>query len=76
MSEQRLLGQSMNFAQSLFVFSVLALVVFLVWNRIRADLERCRLRLDTQAQLLEKVGPGQVLTNFLKTDEGKHFSIN
>jgi sterol desaturase/sphingolipid hydroxylase (fatty acid hydroxylase superfamily) len=62
-----------NLAESLVVFSILAFVAFLIWNRTRANLERQRLQLDTQAQILDRIGPGQALTDFLKTAEGKQF---
>ena len=60
-------------AEALVVFSFLAFVAFLIWNRTRSNLERRRLELDAQTRMLEKIGPGQVLTDFLKTQEGKQF---
>ena len=60
-------------AASLIVFSVLAFVAFLLWNASRVKLERQRLELDAQAKMLDRIGPGQPLTDFLKTDEGKRF---
>lgn len=53
------------------IFAILAFVAFLIWHRARSDLERRRLRLEVQAQVLEKIGPGQALTDFLRTDEGR-----
>lgn len=62
-----------NLAESLVVFSILAFVAFLIWNRARSNLESRRLQLEAQAQILEKIGSGQALTDFLKTGEGKVF---
>jgi hypothetical protein len=60
-------------AESLIVFAVLAFIAFLIWNASRVNLERQKLDLDAQAKVLEKIGPGQPLTEFLKTGEGKRF---
>jgi hypothetical protein len=60
-------------AEALVVFSVLAFFAFLIWNRTRSNLDRRRLELDAQTRMLEKIGPGQALTDFLKTEEGKQF---
>lgn len=57
----------------LIVFSVLAFVAFFIWNRTKDSLERRRLQLDAQARMLESIGPGEALTEFLKTDEGQRF---
>jgi hypothetical protein len=58
---------------ALIAFSILAFVAFLIWNRTRGDLERRKLEADVHARMLDKLGPGQVLTDFLKTSEGKQF---
>lgn len=55
------------------VFSVLAFVAFFIWNRTKDNLERRRLQLDAQTRMLESIGPGEALTEFLRTDEGKRF---
>ena len=60
-----------NLGGALIVFSILAFVAFLVWNRSRANSERRRLEFEAQARLLEKIGPGTALTEFLGTDTGK-----
>jgi len=57
----------------LSIFSIFAFIAFLIWNRGRADLDRRRLRLDAQSRILEKLGPGQALTDFLATEDGKRF---
>lgn len=57
----------------LIVFSVLAFVAFFIWNRTKDNRERRRLQLDAQARILERIGPGEALTEFLKTDEGQRF---
>lgn len=57
----------------LIVFSVLAFIAFLIWNRTKDNLERRRLQLDAQDKMLERIGPGEALTEFLRTDEGKQF---
>jgi hypothetical protein len=57
----------------LIIFSVLAFVAFLIWNRTKSNLERRRLQLDVQERMLDRIGPGEALTEFLKTDEGKQF---
>jgi hypothetical protein len=62
-----------NLAESMVVFSVLAFVAFLIWNRTQSGLERRRQQLDAQARILEKIGPGQAMVEFLKTDEGRRF---
>jgi hypothetical protein len=58
---------------SLIVFFVLAFVAFFIWNRTKDNLERRRLQLDAQAKMLDRIGSGEALTEFLKTDEGKRF---
>ena len=62
-----------DFANSIIVFSVFAFVAFLIWNGGRIRLEGRRLQHEAQAQLLEKIGSGQALTEFLQTDEGKRY---
>lgn len=57
----------------LIVFAALAFVAFLIWNRTRDTLERRRLQLEAQEKMLEKIGPGQALTEFLRTDDGRRF---
>jgi hypothetical protein len=57
----------------LIIFAALAFVAFLIWNRTKDTLERRRLQLEVQGKMLEKIGPGQALTEFLRTDEGKQF---
>ena len=57
----------------LIVFAVLVFVAFLIWNRTRDRLERRRLQLAVQEKMLDKIGPGQALTEFLQTDEGRWF---
>ena len=58
---------------ALIVFSILAFAAFFIWNRTRDNLERRRLELDAQEKMLERIGPGEALTEFLRTDEGKRF---
>jgi hypothetical protein len=58
---------------ALIVFSVLVFVAFLVWNRTKDKLERRRLQLEVQEKMLDRIGPGEALTEFLRTDEGKWF---
>lgn len=57
----------------LIVFSVLVFVAFLIWNRTKDQLERRRLQLAAQERMLDKIGPGEALTDFLRTDEGRWF---
>lgn len=57
----------------LIVISVLAFVAFFIWNRTKDNFERRRLELDAQQKLLERIGPGEALTEFLATDAGKRF---
>lgn len=57
----------------LIVFSVLLFVAFLIWNRTKDQLERRRLQLSVQEKMLDKIGPGEALTDFLQTDEGRWF---
>jgi hypothetical protein len=63
----------MHLAAPLLVAAILAFVAFLIWNGTRAGLERRRLQIDAQARLLDKVGSGPELTEFLKTTEGQRF---
>jgi hypothetical protein len=63
----------MNLTVPLIIASILAFAAFLIWNRTRASLERRRLQFDAQARMLERIGPGQALTEFLQTDAGKRF---
>jgi hypothetical protein len=63
----------MDLGAPLVVASVLAFVAFLIWNTTRANLERRRLQLDAQGRVLEKIGSGQALADFLKTEEGRRF---
>jgi hypothetical protein len=58
---------------AVIVASILAFVAFLIWNGTRASLERRRLQLDAQGRVLDKIGSGQALTDFLKTAEGQRF---
>src|SRR5690606_29494490 len=58
---------------ALIVFSVLVFVAFLIWNRTKDNLERRRLQLQVQEKMLDRIGPGEALTDFLQTDEGKWF---
>jgi hypothetical protein len=60
-------------ANALIIFSILAFIAFLIWNRTRGALERRRLELDAQSKMLDKIGPGQALTSFLTTLEGQRF---
>ena len=60
-------------AEAWVFFSILAFMAFLIWNRSRVTLERRRLELDAQTRMLERIGPGQALTDFLQTHEGKQF---
>jgi hypothetical protein len=55
------------------VLSVLAFVAFYIWNRTKDNLERRRLQLDMQEKMLERIGPGEALTEFLRTEEGRRF---
>lgn len=57
----------------LIITAVLTFVAFFIWNRTRDSLERRRLELDAQDKLLERIGPGEALTEFLTTDEGRRF---
>lgn len=57
----------------LIIFSVLVFVAFLIWNRTKDKLERRRLQLQVQEKMLDSIGPGEALTAFLRTDEGKWF---
>ena len=63
----------MHMSAGLVVAAVLAFIAFLIWNRTRATLERQRLQLDAQTRMLDRVGSGPALTEFLKTDEGQRF---
>src|SRR5688500_18994280 len=63
----------MHLAAPLLVAAVLAFVAFLIWNTTRANLERRRLQLDAQGRMLDRIGSGPALTDFLKTDEGRNF---
>lgn len=58
---------------SLIVFSVLVFVAFLIWNRTKDNFQRRRLQLEMQEKMLDKIGPGEALTEFLRTDEGRWF---
>ena len=63
----------MHMSAGLVVAAVLAFIAFLIWNRTRATLERQRLQLDAQTRMLDRVGSGPALAEFLKTDEGQRF---
>ena len=63
----------MSLTLPLIVASVLAFVAFLIWNRTRATAEHRRLQFDAQTRMLERIGPGQALTDFLQTEEGQRF---
>lgn len=57
----------------LVLTAILAFIAFLIWINRRSGIERRRLELDAQAKILESIGPGEALTEFLRTDEGRHF---
>lgn len=59
--------------QAVIVFSILAFVGFVIWIRTRDRLERRRLELEAQDKVLERIGPGDALTEFLRTAEGRRF---
>ena len=63
----------MHMSAGLVVAAVLAFIAFLIWNRTRTTLERQRLQLDAQTRMLDRVGSGPALAEFLKTDEGQRF---
>ena len=63
----------MHMSAGLVVAAVLAFIAFLIWNRTRTTLERQRLQLDAQTRMLDRVGSGAALAEFLKTDEGQRF---
>lgn len=55
---------------SLAVFGFLA---FLIWHGSREKLEKRRLRMEEQSRILDRIGSGPELAEFLKSDEGKRF---
>lgn len=63
----------MHMSAGLVVAAVLAFTAFLIWNRTRTTLERQRMQLDAQTRMLDRVGSGPALAEFLKTDEGQRF---
>ena len=63
----------MRQSAGLIVAAVLAFIAFLIWNRTRTTLERQRMQLNAQTRMLDRVGSGPALAEFLKTDEGQRF---
>jgi|GEM_PF-3245812 hypothetical protein len=57
----------------LIVIAVLVFVAFLVWIRTRDNFQRRRLQLEIQEKMLDRIGPGEALTEFLRTEEGRWF---
>jgi len=51
--------------------AILGFVAFLIWNRDRSKQEQQRQKLAEREKLLDRIGTGEALTSFLRTDEGK-----
>jgi hypothetical protein len=48
-------------------------IAFLIWHGSREKFEKRRLRLEEQSRILDRIGSGPELTEFLKTAQGKRF---
>lgn len=66
----------MNDEFAAFFFSALAVfgfIAFFVWHSSRERFEKRRLRLEEQSRILDRLGSGAEMAEFLKTDEGRKF---
>lgn len=61
----------MFYSQALILLGILAFVGFMVWQRHKSRLERRRLQIEAQTRILDRIGPGEALTTFLQSEEGK-----
>lgn len=60
-----------DLAAALIMLFILAFVALMVFHKHHGRVERRRLQLEAQSRLLDRIGPGDALTAFLKTEEGK-----
>lgn len=52
---------------------VLGFIAFLMWHTSRERFEKRRLRLEEQSRVLDRLGSGAEIAEFLKTDQGRQF---
>ena len=61
----------MFYSQALMLLTILGFVGFMVWLRHKSRLEKRRLQVEAQTRILDRIGPGDALTSFLQTEEGR-----
>ena len=52
---------------------ILSFLAFLIWHSSRERFEKRRLRLEEQSRVLDRLGSGAEIAEFLKTDQGRQF---
>jgi len=57
----------------LSTLAVFGFIAFFVWHSSRERFEKRRLRLEEQSRILDRLGSGAEMAEFLKTDEGRKF---
>lgn len=57
----------------LSTLAVFGFIAFLVWHGSREKFEKRRLRMEEQSRILDRIGSGPELVEFLRTEEGKRF---
>jgi hypothetical protein len=60
-----------HLAAALIMLFVLGFGALMVYQKHHGRMERRRLQLEAQSRLLDRIGPGDALTAFLQTEEGK-----
>jgi len=55
----------------LILLVVFGFVAFMLWQRHQDRLQKRRLRAEAQARILDRIGPGEALTAFLQSEEGR-----
>lgn len=61
----------MFFSQALILLVIFGFIAFMVWLRHRDRFEKRRLQVEAQTRILDRIGPGEALTAFLQTEEGR-----
>jgi len=61
----------MFMSQALMLLVIFGFVGFMLWLRHRDRFEKRRLQVEAQTRILDRIGPGEALTAFLQTEEGR-----
>ena len=61
----------MFYPQALILLVIFSFVGFMIWLRHKDRFEQRRLQVEAQTRILDRIGPGEALTAFLQTEEGR-----